>query len=82
MALAPFAPTLASLEMIIELLVLHPLNTDLPCSNSLLNFQSNLNLEFFVDFFTLAFLRMSNFLASGISSMVFEHLQDFFDFKN
>jgi hypothetical protein len=25
---------------------------------------------------------MSNFLASGISSMVFEHLQDFFDFKN
>jgi hypothetical protein len=81
-ALVPFAPTLASLESISALLTLHPLDTNLPYSNSLLNLKSNLELKLFMNFFKLIFLRMSHLLASGHFGMVFEHLQDSFDPKD
>lgn len=43
-------PTLASLEIVNALLVLHLLNIDFPYSDSLLNFQPDSQLELFVDF--------------------------------
>jgi len=36
--LAPFTPILASLEIVNTMLILHPLNTNSPYLNSLLNF--------------------------------------------
>jgi hypothetical protein len=55
-AFAPLAPTLTCLKMINALLALHRLDINSPHSNSLLDFQLNLNLELFVDYFRLAFL--------------------------
>ncbi len=49
------APTLASVETVSALLVLHPLDTDLPYSNSLLDFQFKSDLKFFVNFFRSIF---------------------------
>jgi hypothetical protein len=54
-ALAPLAPTLTSLKMVRNLLVLHPSDIDSPCSDSLLNFQPNANLELSMDSFRLVF---------------------------
>ncbi len=46
-----FAPTLASLEIINVLLVLHLLNTNFLCLDSLLDFQLDSNLELFLGLF-------------------------------
>jgi hypothetical protein len=81
-AFVPLAPTLASLETVSALLALHPLDTNLPYSNSLLDFQSNLDFKLFVNSFRSIFWCMSHLLASGPSSMVFKHLQDSFNLKD
>jgi hypothetical protein len=73
-AFIPFAPTLAFLKMINAFLAFHPLDIDSLYSNSLLDFQLNLELELFMDSFRLAFLCMFQLLVGGPSSMVFKHL--------
>ncbi len=73
-ALAPLAPTLASLEIVSALLALHPSDIDSICSDSLLDFKPDLDLELFVDFFRLIFLCMFCLLASGPFGVVFKHL--------
>jgi hypothetical protein len=73
-ALAPLAPTLASLEMVSALLALHPSDIDSIYLDFLLDFKPDLDLELFVDFFRLIFLCMFCLLASGPFGMVFKHL--------
>jgi hypothetical protein len=67
----------SSLEMIFVLQTLHYLNLDSPYSDSLMDFQLNINMELSVDFFYLIFLHMSHLLISGSSGMAFEHFWDF-----
>ncbi len=67
----------SSLEMIFVLQTLHYLNLDSPYSNSLVDFQLNINMELSLDFFNLVFLHMSYLLISGSSGMPFEHFWDF-----
>jgi hypothetical protein len=66
-----FAPTLASSKMINVLLTLHPPDTYSPYSNSLLDFQRDSNLEFYVDYFRSTFLHMYDLSISGPFDMVF-----------
>ncbi len=77
MVFVPLAPILAFLKRVSVLLALHPLDIDLPYSNSLLNFQSNSDLNFFVNFFKSIFWCMCHLLANGLSGMVFKHLRFF-----
>lgn len=76
------APTLAFVETVSELLALHPRDTNLPYSNSLLDFQFNLDLKLFVNFFRSIFLCMFHLLVSGLFGMGFTHLQNSFDLKD
>jgi len=71
---ASFALTLSFLKTISALLGLHLLDINFPYLDFLLNFQLDSNLKFFVDFFKLAFMRMSHLLTNDPSSMLFEHL--------
>jgi hypothetical protein len=68
--------------MVSALLTLHSLNTNSPYLDSLLNFQLDSNLKFFMDFFKSAFLRIFHLSYIGPFGMVFEHLWNFFNLKN
>jgi hypothetical protein len=80
-ALAPFALILAFSKTINMLLALHLLDIDSPRSDSLLDFEFDLDLELSMDLIKVIFLRMSHLSASCIFDMVFEHLQDFFNLE-
>jgi len=75
------AATLASIEMVSELLALHPLDTNLPYSNTLLDFQFISDLKLIVKFVRSIFLCMF-LLVSVLFGMGCKHLQDSFDLKN
>jgi hypothetical protein len=81
-AFAPFAPTLMFSKTVNTLLTLHPLDIDSPCSNSLLNFQFDSDLELSMDFYRSIFLTMSHLSTSGPFGMVFEHFRNFFDLED
>lgn len=69
-AFALLAPTLASVEIVNALLVLHSLDTQSLCLDYLLDLKPYSNVKFFMDYFRLAFLCMSHLLACDPSSMV------------
>jgi hypothetical protein len=52
-----------------------------PCLDSLLDFQLDSDLEVSLDSFRSTFIWSLHLLIGGFPSMVFEHLQDLFDFK-
>lgn len=81
-ALAPLTPTLASSKTINVLLTLHPLDTNSPYSDSLLDFLRGSKLEISMDSFSSTFLRMYHLSTCGPFGMVFEHFQDYFDPKD
>jgi len=78
-AITPLAPTPTFFEIISTLQTLHPSSLDFPCLDSLVNFQSNVDLELPLHSFRLAFMCLSHLLAGGPLNMVFKHLQDFFN---
>jgi hypothetical protein len=82
MAFVPFTATMTSSKTVSALLALHSLDTNSPYSDSLLDFQLYSNLELFMDSFRLTFLCMFHLLVGGPSSIVFKHLQDFFNPKD
>ncbi len=59
-AFVPLASVPTSLEMVCSLQAFHLLNSDSPCSNPLLDFQLNTNVELFMAYFKLDFLCMSH----------------------
>jgi len=81
-AFAPFALALVISKMVNMLLVLHLLDTDSPCLDSLLDFQFDLNFELSMDLFRVTFLCMSHLLINGIFGMVLKHLRDFFGLED
>jgi hypothetical protein len=68
---------LKSLETIFILQALHPLDLNSPCSNSLINFQHDLNVQLSMNSFRSAFLCMSHLSTCGSLSMVFELFEIF-----
>ncbi len=75
-AFTPFAPPLAFLKTIGFLSALHPLDSSLLCSNSLMEFQPKANLDFFLYAFKSTFIHSIHLSTSEPSNMVFEHFQD------
>jgi hypothetical protein len=78
----PFYLTMASSKGFNTLLILHSPNTNSPCSNSLVDFQLNSNLKFFVNFLRLTFLDMFYLSTSGPFNMVFKHFWNSFDLED
>ncbi len=58
------------------------LDSSLPCSYSLMEFQPKVDLDFSLDMFKTTFIHLAHLLASGLSGMVLEHLWDIFDLKD
>jgi len=81
-ALAPFTPTLVFSKMVNMLLALHLSDIESPCSDSLLDFQLDSNLELSTDPFKANFLHMFQLSVGGIFGMVFEHLRNSFDLED
>jgi ABC-type glucose/galactose transport system permease subunit len=61
--LTPFVSTRTSLEAIYVLQALHLLDSDSPCLNFLMDFQSNTCVELSMDSFKSTFLHMSHLFA-------------------
>ncbi len=81
-ALAPSASTSTSSKIVSTMQAPHPLVSLSPCPHSLMDFQSNGNLELPLDYFRSAFLHMSHLSLRRHFSMVFEHLWDAFDLED
>jgi hypothetical protein len=70
------------LETIGALQTLHPSDLLIPCSDSLLNIQLDLNLELSLDSFMSTFIRLSHLSLDDFSNMIFKYLQNLFNPKD
>jgi hypothetical protein len=70
------------LETIVALQTLHPSDLFIPCSDSLLNIQLDLNLELSLDSFMSTFIQLSHLSLDDFLNIIFEHLQNLFNPKD
>jgi hypothetical protein len=68
-AFAPFAPSLAFLDINVYLWAFHPPNSSLPCLGFLMESFLEIDLGFALDAFKSTFIHLAHLLG-----MVFEHL--------
>ncbi len=68
--------------MVCMLQTLHPLDLDFHCSDSLTNFQPNIDVELSMDYFKLTFLHMSYFFCKWSIMHGLQTFRDSFDLED